>query len=214
VPSVESATGIELINGSMPGCGLAYGRLREHGKISVRSSGMDCEHWDLHWRRYVEEADPDVAVLLSGGWDVFDREVGDVWVAYGSPAYDEHLRGLFHRASNVLGEAGIPVVHLTSAYFHRENRASAMKPVVSERWRIDRYNDLLREHAASTTQAGVFVLEFGEWVCGDAACTATRDGVPLRSDGSHFSHEGAKRAAAWLAPRLHAIVREQEASAG
>ncbi len=209
-PALERASGVRVINRAMPGCGLAHGRLKENGKILVRNSGSRCGDWPEHWTRYVVETRPDLVLVLVGGWDIYDREVEGEWLAFGSAAYDAYLRGLLERAGRVLGSGGARVVMLSSPYYHREDAASAMQPAISERWRIDRFNAVLRDYVASTRGA-VTLLELGDWVCEDPRCEAQREGVALRTDGAHFSTQGAMLTAAWLAPQLHAIADDEPA---
>ncbi len=73
---------------------------------------------------------------------------------------------------------------------------------------VDRFSSALRDLAAGRPR--VTFVDLGAWMCpgpdtGVATrdgCRTTPDGRPLRSDGVHYSPEGARLVAAWLEPLI------------
>ncbi len=207
LPSFERGTGLEVVNRAMPGCGLAHGPIREHGRESAGNIGSKCEEWPEHWRRYVSEIEPDLVVILVGGWDVYDRQVDGEWLPFGGPRHDQYLKGLLRKATNTFQDAGVPVVWLSTPYYNPEAPASVLPPLISERWRTDHFNALLGEEITSGG-SNLYWLDLAEFVCPDTRCLTQYEGGDWRTDGTHFSTLGAQSVGRWLAPQLRDIRRQ------
>jgi peptidoglycan/LPS O-acetylase OafA/YrhL len=205
IPSIEQEASVALQNRAIIGCGLGNGPIRERDGVVLQQPGSQCELWPRYWREYVEAVQPDVSVLLTGFWDVFDRQVDGEWLTYGSEAYDRYLLELLREATDALASGGAPVVLLTAPYVQPPFKAKAYESPSTERWRMDRLNEVLRRHAARSP--GVHVIELGAFVCPDADCSGSDDGGPLiKQDGAHFTPRGAQIVARWLAPKLREIA--------
>ena len=175
----------------------------------VKAPSDRCADWQGLWGAAVTEYDPDVAVALVGAWEVFDRREGDAWVPFGSERHDELLRRQLRELVDTLGAAGATVVLVTVPPNERTDGVSTVEWTAAERWRTEHINELLGEVADEATADGadVVLLDLGGEVCPTPAtgCPLEIDGVRVRGDGIHYTEEGARLVARWLAPRLREL---------
>ncbi len=75
---------------------------------------------------------------------------------------------------------------------------------------IGSLNDLYREYAQEHPE--VSIIDLNGYMCpGGEFSDLYVDGVRLRSDGVHFTEDGAPIVARWLAPQITAIAEGQTA---
>ena len=189
---------------------------REGGEVKEPSDR--CADWRGLWGGAVEEYDPDVAVVLLGAWEVFDRRLADGWVEFGSDRHDELLGSELSDLVEVLGSGGATVVLLTVPPNERTDGVSTPEWTAAERWRTEHLNDLLASVAEGAADDGtdVVVVDLAERVCPVPAtgCPERIDGVRIRGDGVHYTDDGARWVASWLGPRLRELGLAAVGAAG
>ena len=203
LPSYEGQ--LEISINSVQGCGIARLpeiRIRER----MQTNYPNCPRWDEIWRRRLNATDPDVAVVLLGRWELTDRVLGGEFRHVGDPDYDAYLRTELNLALDILLSRGAHVVLLTSPYNRRYERPDGGLYDEDLPERVDAWNRLLRE-AAAKHEGRTTVIDLNRRVCPDGEFTWSVDGIPLRSDGLHFTVDGVRRwIAPWLMPQLARIA--------
>jgi lysophospholipase L1-like esterase len=165
-----------------------------------------CRSREEQWARSLEDIPPDIALVLTGTWEVADRRLpGEAtWRHLGDPAYDEFLRGELLRAVDLLSSRGALVVWLT--YPGSERSRQSRSDVASER--TERLNALIAELPAARP-GRVRVIDFRALVESLPDIVA---GAPARPDGVHLTHAAAYQVVReGLGPRLLELYRSASA---
>ncbi len=187
--------------GTIAGCGLRRGgRVRFGAQVVTIPAG--CRDWDTRWPKVLAANPADIAVVMTGTWDVSDHQLpGDgTWRAPGDPQYDEALAADLLAATDVLLGQGVRVVWVTAAPVD-VNWADADE-AIDDPARIARLNELI---AATVAQRpGVGLVDLAGWL-------AAQPGAPLadpslRPDGVHFTAEGSRWLADWWGPAILAAA--------
>ena len=201
---------LDITNASVLGCGVirgdAYIGSRWHPNASA------CDRWADTWPEVIQRQQAEIAVAFWGAWDMFDRRVGGQVLRWGTPELDRFLTGELDRALTVLESAGARVVLLTAPYFEPPDLATRIDRYQSlfERHRVDHWNELLRA-AAQAHQDTVTVVDLHAYLNPNGEFVNAIAGVePIRSDGIHFSSQGADVVARWLAPKFVRIARQEQ----
>jgi len=203
IPSIERDFEVELINRATFFCGLSTGPRREGGQVLTNRD--EWENCLIYWSSYIDRFQPDMTVLYVGTWEVFDRKVGENWLAFGSAQFDDRFLNRLALATETLSIDGAPVVLLTTPSFGRPDEVGPPEWIPGARWRTDHLNRLLHIHAHREPDR-VHLLDLETFVCGGAECPAEYEGVALRRDGIHYSVPGARRIARWLAPQIRQLA--------
>jgi len=194
-------------NSTQLGCGI--GRGGERRQFNLVSTVPDkCLSWDGEWGQEIDRYPGlQVAVLLTGSWDVIDRKLpgDDQWRGFGDPVFDEYMRGEIKGATEALLAKGLTVVWLTTPPLHFgygfEPPPEHQDPPDAPK-RIAILNDMLREVAA--THPRTAVIEFGQHF----AAMPKAENDRLRPDGVHVELEKSYEVARWLGPRLLAAIEK------
>jgi lysophospholipase L1-like esterase len=112
----------------------------------------------------------------------------------------------------VLESAVSRVVLLTAPYFEPPDLATRVDRYQSlfERDRVDHWNELLREVAQAHSDS-VTVVDLHAYLNPNGEFVNAIAGVdPVRSDGIHFSPQGADVVARWLSPKFVRIARQEQ----
>jgi hypothetical protein len=186
------------------GCGLVpEGARRYRGEVLPLRE--ECRTWVDEWRTGVEATEMDIALVQLGPWEVADtaRPGGDEFEHIGQPAFDALLRTQLDEGLDVLVDAGVHVVVLTSPTFDVETADGGTPDPPfpeSDPDRVAAWNALL-EDAAASRAGDVAVVDLGAYLAGLAPGEDDR----LRPDGIHFTAETAEEVAAdWLAAEIRA----------
>jgi peptidoglycan/LPS O-acetylase OafA/YrhL len=201
---------LDLTNASVLGCGV----IRGDAYIGTRwhPNAAACERWTDTWPEVIQRHQADIAVAFWGAWDMFDRRVGGELLRWGTPELDRFLTSELDRALTVLESAGARVVLLTAPYFEPPDLASRVDRYQSlfERHRVDHWNELLRAVAQGHPDS-VTVVDLHAYLNPNGEFVNAIAGVdPVRSDGIHFSPQGADVVARWLSPRFVRIARQDQ----
>jgi hypothetical protein len=198
---VSDRAGLTVWNDAVLFCELLPHPRAEGGVVNPASH--TCDGWEERWRRDVGEFHPDVAVLQVGAWEIFDRVVDGVPVAFGSTAGDRLVDDALDRAVGALGSGGAPVAVVTTPPLRRDDGTNSREWTQNETARTDHYNERLRALAARHP-ATVHIIDLGGFLCPADECRPEIDGARVRPDGVHFGPADAPVVAAWLAEQLRA----------
>ncbi len=189
------------------GCGLLTGVMYSNGKRGANQN--DCGDWPKRFAQGRAESHPDVAVMLTGGWEIYDREVHGKRYHASTPAMERLLRTELDRAARILTRDGARLVLLTAPCFdaHDRNLGTWGEAERADPSRLVWLNDVLRRYAAD--HLGVDIVDLAGYVCPNGTPRREIHGVQLRADGEHYTFKGARLVWHWLAPRLHAVDASQ-----
>jgi peptidoglycan/LPS O-acetylase OafA/YrhL len=197
--------GVTVTTRAIQGCGITMrNQILEMG--TPHALYPYCPSWPDRWQAGVDTDDPDVSVILLNRWELMDAKVDGAYQHVGQAPFDAYLTGQLDQAMRIAGAHGASVVLLTAAYTHRTERPDGGLYDEDQPARIDAWNALLRRAAAQHADT-VTVLDLAALVCPNGKFTSTVNGVPMRSDGLHFTPSGVhKIIAPWLLPRLSALA--------
>jgi len=160
-----------------------------------------CEEWQRRWRRAIAVDNPDIVVLLVGRWETMNRVLDGRWTHVGDPQFDAHLQRELHRAIAITRQRGAHVLLATEPYNRRGEQPDGSLYPEDHPQRVDAWNELLGNTAAS--HPGVSVLDLGARVSPDGHYSSTAGGWLIRADGLHLAPDGVQEwIAPWLFPRL------------
>ena len=188
------------------GCGINGGTPLSGGVSGASQSR--CADWPRRWAAAVRAHKPDVAVLLLGGWEVFDRVIDGRTLRVGSPEMEAHLRSQLDRARKILTSGGATLAILTTPCFSiaRRNLGQWGEPERADPARVQWLNEVWSRYAVDHS-TDVRLLDLNGHACPGGDFAATIDGAKMRTDGVHFTDAGAKVMWQWLAAELHAIAK-------
>jgi len=186
------------------GCGTVEGWRHAGGTDVVYPE--KCRGWVATWARTAAAERPDIAVVQLGPWEVADTQIpGDEpFRSLGDPVLDTAVRGQLTGGVDALRASGATVVLLTGPYIEAGRREGAAPPAPlpeSDPARTDRWNQIVREVAAS--RDGVGVVDLNAYVSRRGA-----DDRRLRPDGIHFTWDTANEVAEWLGPEIARVGNE------
>jgi peptidoglycan/LPS O-acetylase OafA/YrhL len=186
------------------GCGVATGGPIRDARGEIAASA-DCDNWPTYRAADVKKYDPDVAVLLTGRWEVLDRVFNGQWMHIGQPIYDNYLASRLDQAIKILSAGGAKVLLLTTPCFAPQEQADGSIFPFDDPARLARYNQLLRQAVArNPTKASIGDLY--ATLCPGNAYTSTVGGVTARmTDGVHITEAGGQYVAAKLANQIVAL---------
>lgn len=186
------------------GCGLLTGRPVSAG---VTGDSQDrCGAQVAADAAEVASSNPQIAVLLTGGWDIFDRELGGRRIKAGSPAMERALDASLDRIRATVTARGAKFVILTTPCFSPDKQSLGQfgEADRADPARVRFLNDVWRRYAQA--HPGVQVVDLDARVCPGGRYADTLDGVKMRTDGVHFTAAGAGQVWQWLAPELIKIA--------
>ena len=186
------------------GCGLYGGTPYSNGVAGKNQA--ECTDWPEVWAKAVRDDKPDVAAMLVGAWEVFDRQVDGQVLKVGTPAMEQSLRDQLDRARSILTADGAQLAIFTTPCFATVQRDLGQWGEVerSDPARVQWLNNVWRRYAAD--HPDVHIVDLDGHACPGGTYTATIDGITMRTDGAHFTDAGAKLMWQWLAPRLRRIA--------
>lgn len=85
------------------GCGFMT---EPYWRAGVVENPVECDSWPEEWRSFASDFNPDVAVIGSFVWDVFDRAEGQTAAAPGTPGYDADYVWAVQQAVRVASRDG------------------------------------------------------------------------------------------------------------
>jgi hypothetical protein len=194
---VAAQYGTVVVDDAVLGCGVARGGpMLDRGKLDTPLS--TCEHWPEMWASDVSFVNPDVAVLMSGPWEVLDRYHNGRFEHLGEPDFDAYVAQELELMVNVLGAKGAQIVFFTSPYYNHGEQPDGSPWPQDDPARVNVYNSLLEKVAARHPDR-VTVVPVGAMLSPGGKFSPVVDGVVARfSDGVHVT----EAAGQLLAPRV------------
>jgi len=193
----------DITNGAILGCSVydSGSPLSAHPTFALAFDF--CEGWQDEWARSVRESGDYLALVVVGGWDVFDHRTADgTVVIIASPEWEAYFTTRLQEGIDALKGAGATKVGLLEvACMRPQDVPQAGIPPLPERAddaRVAHVNGVLQPVAASDPGWVSFVEGPQEW-CTDA--TIAND-LAMRWDGVHPHRPGAKLIYETIAPEL------------
>ncbi len=201
----RTVPGLEVRGSTQLGCGLIAIPVVVDGQ--VEPLGPTCDEFDSRWPGEVAAYEPDVAVLMLGVGEQFDRRLDGGTVRFGTPAYATFLRRALDERVALLGGGSRPVV-LVTVPCHRapENGVSQNPIIINDEDRVRWLNSVQRRYARDHADQ-VHLVDLHGFLCPDGYTDAVGGVDPLRTDGVHFTRAGVQLVWRWLEPQLVDIAR-------
>jgi hypothetical protein len=167
-----------------------------------RPTSDDCDVWPTTWQQRVDQMQPDIAVVLVGAWELFDRRVDGQMLTFASPEFEARLRSEMDLAISILQSRGAEVVLLTSPCFRPlDGDLADWGEERSDDARVDWLNRLYRSYA-TTNLGSVQVADLHGLLCPNGEYLTELEGQQLRFDGVHLTPPAADLTWRWLEPAL------------
>jgi len=189
--------GVRMYIGAWLGCDLDPDLpVRGNGVVYQTSPG--CLDWQTTWPRFVTEDGATVVGILLGRFELLDHFYDGGWTSVGQPRWDRHLTQELELAIHLVTRHGARVALFTAPYDKETEAADGSVYPENEPSRMDAYNRLLRQVAA-TDPGVVTVVDLNHILDPAGRYTLTVDGVRVRYyDGVHVTVAGGE----WLQPRI------------
>ncbi len=204
----DAALGLSTWDRGSIGCGfLAVDEEQNDAGEWVSTRADICKQWRAGWASDVQAFKPDVVVMLFGPWDTLDLEVDGQLLEVGSQNWHDYAWSQLENAVDTFSSEGAQVILLTAPCF--KPRDMALVPTTGgqhlKEWPVEPINDLYYDFVA--LHPAVSVIDLNSFMCPSGQYTdLTIDGIKLRSDGVHFTEDGAAIVAQWLTPQINAIM--------
>jgi peptidoglycan/LPS O-acetylase OafA/YrhL len=201
-----SVAGMTLGGDPDIGCGLARAPIVIGG--SAQPVDPKCTTWPTRWREKTGRFRPDVGLLVLGGWEVLDRQVDGRTLRVGTADYEHYLNGELQLAYDTLAASSHRVAILNVPCYHQPETGldASLAETRNDPARGAWMNGVLGRFVAARADRAV-LLDLKTYLCPDGRYADRLHGVKLRSDGVHFTPEGAKLVWRWLAPQLKQLAR-------
>jgi peptidoglycan/LPS O-acetylase OafA/YrhL len=203
--AINLPTGIEstftINDGSIDGCGVYDTGRVVSTRTSFRRSFADCSGWAEKWGRSASSAKAEVALVVLGAWDVFDLQLADRTLMFGTPEADSFYLAQLQQGIDSLKATGAHVALLEVACMRPKDVKGAGVPALPERGddtRTGHVNDLLKQAAAKDPTHVTFVAGPQAW-CSDQAISVD---LAYRWDGVHVYKAGANLIFLIITPAL------------
>ncbi len=189
--TVDKQYGVQLYDQGLVGCGtLIHGLIRADVNMPADNQvgiGANCSLWPQTYANDVKKFNPDVAILMAGRWEVYDRNWGNGWEYAGEPYFDNRLATSLEKAVAVLGVNKIPVIICTTPYFNTLNPVTGALEDSSNPSRVNAYNAVVNSVAAKYP-GHVFVYNLNKIIDPAGHYSEYIDGTEIRwTDGIHIT---------------------------
>lgn len=208
--------GLSVLPGTEFGCGLVpYDAALNGAKMPVT---QQCLQWEKDRAARIAGSGANLGVLFAGPWEQYDRWI-DGPVPYTDPRWRAETVNAYARVLAEITAAtpeqavvlsschGAPELDLPDAALFQAGRYPG---VVNDPGRIAAVNDAVRE-AVRRSGRDIPIIDPNPFLCDGDRYRAQIDGVPMHTDGVHFTEEGARLYWEWLGPKL--VSAGQPASA-
>jgi peptidoglycan/LPS O-acetylase OafA/YrhL len=196
----EITGGIDLAGGfTQQGCGLGRGGERDWLDQGAEPVPEGCS-FDTAWTGPLSTAQPDIAVVEIGVWDLLARRIpgDDQWRRIGDPVYDQYMRGEIRAATDLLLGTADKVVWVLQPPPVASTRDDD-DPIFDE---LPLWNQMILDVLEGDPRVGFVDLE--DWM---ASLPEGTESLRLRPDGTHFTRLTSVELATWLAPAILEAAR-------
>ena len=167
-----------------------------------------CDDWPVEWQRAADEAKPNVVVLSTGFWELFDKEVDGSILRVGTPEWRASLLARLEEVRSVTTRGAVPLLVLNVPCFGQQDfvfQGLQLQNVVNDANRQQQVNAVLGEFS-SRHPNDVTVLDDRSLLCPAGTYQPLVDGIDVRPDGVHAGGPGGRLVGEWLKPRLDAAI--------
>jgi peptidoglycan/LPS O-acetylase OafA/YrhL len=192
------------------GCGFvkAY-RLRSWEGVKIVDRTARCSRLRERWNATIAQFEPSVVLLIEGWPGLGEKFIGGRWRSSCDPEFLQALSADLTEAVRILGAKGARVALATTppASIKDMQRTSDFDDDNSEMDTRTR-NSSSCQNAVRRTVAqntGSAVIDLAARICPRGDCIREEQGVTLRSDGMHYSRDGADIAAHWLLAEIASL---------
>lgn len=189
--------------------GMSLLRLPKRHADRVEDDCPTCEPRN-DWSESVLRFRPDLVVFSAVLKDTYDVQVDGRWIAFGTDEFDRIYLAALEGLRNQMQAAGVPLVILLQPRpgpyppeWSDENAANSST--------YPHLGMLQRRFAAEHPDVAVIDLD-AEMCPRDHCATDDGEGHALRTDGLHFSPDGARALSSTLSAHLRVIVAESAAT--
>jgi peptidoglycan/LPS O-acetylase OafA/YrhL len=193
------------------GCGLPTQTIVV--KDVVTPPQPQCDEWPSEFARAAGAVRPDVVVLSTGAWEVFDHKIDGQVLRVGTPAYADQLVKQYDRAIAALAGTRTKVALLNVPCFKQASWVVAgvdLAPDHNDPRRQEWLNGVI--HRVAARHPGqVSVLDLRSFLCPGGGYADKLGDVQVRPDGVHVGGPGGRLVWSWLAPQLQRIVTNPDA---
>jgi hypothetical protein len=202
-PGVEWVSGVTRL-----GCGVSLATERRLLVGTEGELGALCLSWRQDWALQARAVVPNLAVVQVGAWDILDRrnDPSEPFTNLGDPDTRKVVLDEMLTAVDLLNSEGALVAWLTTPMpnSRSQNPDRRLLATGGEGWRIETFNDLVRELPA-LRPGGVEVVELAAW----HESIGEEEDWRLRPDGLHLSVETSLEvSSAFLGGELDRIIEE------
>ncbi len=160
-----------------------------------------CVGWQDRWRSRLAQTPDDVALLMTGRWDLLDHRSGTTAVRFGTEAWTTLVETSVNQAVDVLREGGLPVYILEAPCYSEGDWGVPAGNGNVDPARVAALNAIFHDVAAH--RPDVYVLPLQSLVCPAGRLLTTIDGKTMWDvDGIHLSPEGAVLVWHWIATQI------------
>ena len=119
--ALEQDKRLEVVNDASVNCTLAPGDLESYnGGTVIPGAGLGCPNWRTEWPALVQQNQPDIVLVWTGGWEIVDRWFTNPGIGSPStieqPEFQQQLAGATKDAASLLSTTGAKVVFTTMQY--------------------------------------------------------------------------------------------------
>lgn len=193
---------VTVAGNTLLGCNFLGGNWVIDGEVVPQPDS--CPTWSAAWHAGLEQAKPDVAVMMIGNGELFDHVLGGADLTFGTPEYAAVITQWLTATTADLGKVA-PTVAITNlpCYGKPESGFDKTAPIINDVGRQEWLNKVITDFVAA--HPDVHLLNLRSEVCPTGAYAATYQGAPLYEDGVHWTADGAARVWVWLAAQTRAI---------
>lgn len=159
-----------------------------------------CLTWRDDWAYWRDAVDPGVSIVMIGAWEVLDHLLDDGPHRFPGDDWTTVVRTAIDDAFEIAGAGGRPVAALTLPCMRWDRNSSVSAEARNDPARVNAFNALLKEVAA--TKPDVRVLDLAGLLCPGGQYLDEIDGQELRYDGVHVTQAGADVLVGWLTEEL------------
>lgn len=187
------------------GCGTAEHHIAING-VDQKPDPSQCQDVFAKWPADVASKQPDVVLWSLGGWEVFDHVVDGKILKVGSPEYAAYLTSRLNLGLSKLGATKVVIPNI--ACYAQPSYVVNGQDMAHNRnapARATAVNKILDDFAAQHPQQ-VHIFDVASKLCPDGTPKLKVDGVQVRTDGVHYTINGARLFWSWIMPTLEKIT--------
>ncbi len=141
--ALEREGEFNVINAASVNCSLVTTGLLQSYRNAATPDGtlpQACDNWRTEWTALVDQNQPDIVLVITGGWEIVNRWFENPGIGPAATLRDKEFRDTFSdaytEAAKVLGADGAQVVFTTSWYINppRAQPYQEVNPTVYDIW--------------------------------------------------------------------------------